>query len=124
MATQNQPMTSSFFMKAVIILVLVMGGSACQSTGAEKASINAAAFQSEDTTPEVVETGPEYVEGLGFRMTWEKTDASLITVPQDIKDEALALCQETGYVRSFMRQIAFSTTQAEAYFGCTGALSN
>ena len=124
MATQNQPMAASFLMKAMIFMVLVMGVSACQSTGAQKASINAAAVQSEETPPEAVETGPEYVEGLGYRMTWEKTDASLVTAPQDIKDEALALCQERGFIRSFMRQIAFSTDQAEAYFDCTGANSN
>ena len=111
-------------MKFMVIMALMMGVSACQSTGAHKASINTATVQSEDTAPEVVETGPEYVEGLGYRMTWEKTDSSLVTAPQEIKEEALALCQEKGFVRSFMRQIAFSTDQAEAYFGCTGANSN
>ena len=124
MATQNQPIASSFSMKFIVIMALMIGVSACQSTGAHKAGINATAVQSEDTAPEVVETGPEYVEGLGFRMTWEKTDASLVTAPIEIKEEALALCQEKGFVRSFMRQIAFSTDQAEAYFGCTGANSN
>ena len=124
MATQNQQMAISFLMKFMVTMVLMMGVSACQSTGAQKASINAAASQSEDTAPEVVETDPEYVEGLGYRMTWEKTDSSLVTAPQEIKEEALALCQEKGFVRSFMRQIAFSTDQAEAYFGCTGANSN
>ena len=124
MATQNQPIASSFSMKFMVIMALMIGVSACQSTGAQKASINAATVQSEDTTTEVVETGPEYVEGLGYRMTWEKTDVSLVTAPKEIKDEAMALCQERGFVRSFMRQIAFSTDQAEAYFDCTGATSN
>ena len=124
MATQNQPMAVSFLMKFMIVMVLMMGVSACQSTGTQKASINAAAVQSEDTPPEAVETGPEYVEGLGYRMTWEKTDASLVTAPKEIKEEVLALCQERGFIRSFMRQIAFSTDQAEAYFDCTGANSN
>lgn len=124
MATQNQRILSSFLMKFMVIMTLMMGVSACQSTVTQKTSIDAAATVGEDTAPEVVETGPEYVEGLGFRMTWAKTDASLVTAPQDIKNEALALCQEKGFVRSFMRQIAFSTDKAEAFFGCTGASSN
>ena len=124
MATQNHPIAVSFLMKFMAIMALMMGVSACQSTGAQKASINAAAVQSEDIAPEVIETDPEYVEGLGYRMTWEKTDDSLVTAPQEIKDEVLALCQERGFIRSYMRQIAFSTDQAEAYFDCTGANSN
>ena len=124
MATQNQPMAASFFMKLMVIMAMMMGVSACQSTGAHNAGLNATVVQSEDTTPEVVETGPQYVEGLGYRMTWEKTDASLVTAPKEIKEEVLALCQERGFIRSFMRQIAFSTDQAEAYFDCTGANSN
>lgn len=124
MATQNLLMARSFSVKFMMVFALVFGVSACQSASVSKTGVSASATVSEDTSAEPVDTGPRYVEGLGYRMTWTKTDASLVTAPQEIKDEALAICQEKGYVRSYMRQIAFSTDEAEAYFDCTGANSN
>lgn len=124
MATQNQKNPVIFFRNSVIALALIGGLSACQSASTRGAHSEATPPAAEQASQEVVEKGPEYVDGLGFFMTWEKTDASLITAPQAIKDEVLALCQERGFVRFFMRKLLFTTDQAEGYFDCTGASSN
>lgn len=118
MAIQKQIIRPQFLIKIMMAFALSLGLAACQTTDGK---IETTASVVPETP---VETGPEYIDGLGYHMTWEKTDASLVMAPQDIKDEVLALCQEKGFVRFFMRKISFSTHQAEGYFDCTGANSN
>lgn len=68
--------------------------------------------------------GPEYVEDLGYKLNWAKTDDDFITAPKEIKDQALALCQQDGFVRVYMRSISFDDQAATGYFSCTGDSGN
>ncbi|MCE2516641.1 MAG: hypothetical protein J4F41_02160 [Alphaproteobacteria bacterium] len=70
------------------------------------------------------ETGPQFVEGLGYKFTWTRTDASLVSPPAEVKDAARKLCSDNGFDVAFMRSIAFSDDEAVGYFGCRGSGGN
>ena len=107
------------------VCTLVAG---CQHT-THKASVLAASDQpnaaaQDNNSSSLPSSLPEYTKGLGYRMTWAKTESSFVTAPQEIKDQAMALCREKGFVRAFMRKISFDSHSAVGFFDCTGTSSN
>ena len=114
-------MASSHLKSRSLIVMMAFAGlslAGCQTTPKVPVS------QAPAPEPDMVETGPNYIPGLGYRLVWSKTDASVVSAPQAIKEEALALCQDKGYVRTFMRSLSFTTEEAVGYFDCTGGSSN
>lgn len=100
-----------------IFLMAVLGMLALSGCVAPQASIDKQA-----DAP--VESNSNYVEGLGYKYTWTRTESRLVSAPSSIKEEATALCVSKGFDISFMKTISFTETEAVGYFSCRGLGSN
>ena len=104
----------------VIILMgsaLLMSGCAASQHGSVSQNADAAIETSQDT-------GPEYVDGLGYRFEWPNSSSAVVTVPADIKAEALKICMENGFTTTYMSSLAFDPGMATGYFNCRGSGGN
>ncbi len=98
------------------MLVSILAGCAASQTAGNNAAISPA--------PDATPTGPEYVEGLGYLFSWNNGNNSVISVPADIKKQALAICEEKGATTAYMSSVAFEDGMTKGYFNCRGSGGN
>lgn len=66
------------------------------------------------------DTGPAYVDGKGYLLTWPLTASGLINVPADIADQAQAICADLRYDVAYAHMFEFSGDVVSGYFRCRG----
>lgn len=95
---------------------LALSGCVTPQTSTEKPSV--------EPTVETVKQTSNYVEGLGYRYTWMRSESRLISPPIDVKAEATKICVNEGFDISFMKTISFTETEVVGYFSCRGQGNN
>ena len=114
--SQAQGLSSSLF-KATLLLSSTLFLTACVAP-------KNISSQGNTQTSEPVKTGPEYVEGLGYKFEWESHNSAVFTSPAEVKIKALKICTDKGFTTTYMSSISFDEQTATGYFNCRGSGGN
>ena len=93
----------AFVMAAVAML------SACPSQHATRNAVDA-------TNP-----APAALSLAPLQYSWNTNYSAMLSLPLDIRAQALAACVERGFDRAYMQSISINEDQATAYFSCRGS---
>ena len=93
----------AFVMAAVAML------SACPSQHTTRNAVDA-------TSP-----APAAVSLAPLQYSWNTNYSAMLSLPLDIRAQALAACVERGFDRAYMHSISINEDQATAYFSCRGS---
>ena len=95
--------------KIFCVMAAVAMLSACPS---QKAMRNAV----DNTNP-----APPAASLAPLQYSWNTSYSAMLSPPMDIREQALAACNERGFDRAYMQSIAINEDQATAYFSCRGS---
>jgi hypothetical protein len=95
--------------KMAWIVVVSAGLSAC----ATQHSMRKATETTDQTPTAPVMTPLQY--------SWDSNYSAMLTPPIEIRDKALAACNQRGFDRAYMQSLSLDEDKATAYFSCRGS---